>query len=154
MEGCHHCVMATEVPRCIWRQKSTYVYTTEAWGELSQTLRVEMSWLGQLQDLQMLLIDLLSLLRDNNTNETKLVNFVHSSSGLTAAIFAWECIIKQLKRIPICRKGVAIRGVVTDKKLQLRHHSIYCQNRKNRACFRESVSYISIIRHIYYNIGI
>lgn len=38
------------------------VYTTEAWCELSQTQRVEISWLRQLQDLQMLLKDLLPLL--------------------------------------------------------------------------------------------
>lgn len=42
------------------------MYTTEAWGELSQTQRVEISWLGQLQDLQMLLEDLFPLLKDNN----------------------------------------------------------------------------------------
>ena len=51
-------------------QKSKYVCTTEAWGELSQTQRVEISWLGQLQDLQMLLEDLLPLLGDNDKRET------------------------------------------------------------------------------------
>lgn len=66
--------MATYVYRCIWRTKYVYInvyiyiYTTEAWCELCQTLRVEISRLGQLQDLQMLLIDLLPLLRDNRKN--------------------------------------------------------------------------------------
>lgn len=44
-------------------------FTTEAWGELSQSLRIEISWLGQLQDLQMLLKDFLSFLQDINTTE-------------------------------------------------------------------------------------
>lgn len=47
-----------------------YVYTTEAWRELSQTQRVGISRLGQLQDLQVLLKDLLPLLRDNNKNDS------------------------------------------------------------------------------------
>lgn len=44
------------------------VYTTESWCEFSQTQRVEISWLRQLQDFQMLLKDLLSFLPENKTN--------------------------------------------------------------------------------------
>lgn len=49
-----------------------YVYTAEAWRELSQTQRVGISWLGKLQDLQVLLEDLLPLLRDDGKNEMKI----------------------------------------------------------------------------------
>lgn len=40
-----------------------HVNTAESWGELGQALRIEMSRLAQLQDLQMLFKDLLSFLR-------------------------------------------------------------------------------------------
>lgn len=64
-------VMDTFVHRFTWEVKQQRcIYTAEAWGELSQTQRVEISWLGQLQDLQMLLEDLLPLLRGNTKNET------------------------------------------------------------------------------------
>ncbi len=69
VEASQYFVMATDVHRFTRGQNSKYDYTTEARGELSQTQRVEISWLGQLQDLQMLLKDLLPLLRDNNKNE-------------------------------------------------------------------------------------
>lgn len=48
-------------------------HTTEAWGELCQTQGVEIRWLSQLQDLQMLLKDLLPLLENirNETNQSK-----------------------------------------------------------------------------------
>lgn len=61
--------MTKEVNRLTFGHNSTYVYTTEAWAELGQTQGVEVCWLGQFQDLKMLLKDLHSLL-GNSKHET------------------------------------------------------------------------------------
>lgn len=71
--------MAVDVCRSTQGQVSKNTRTTEAWAELSQPLGIEIHWLGQLQHLQMLLKDLLPLLKDTNKNKanhTEVTDFV------------------------------------------------------------------------------
>jgi len=69
MEAQCHCLTAADVCKFTEGQINKFARTTKAWGELSQPQRIEISRLGQLQDLQMLLKDLLPLLNDINAKQ-------------------------------------------------------------------------------------
>lgn len=73
------------------------VNTAESWGELSQALGIDISWLAQLQALQMLLKDFFPFLRgegrqkDDRTVGAAKRSFPHTSTFTTGQAPAFTC---------------------------------------------------------------
>lgn len=60
------------------------VNTAESWGELSQALRIDISWLAQLQALQMLLKDFFPFLRGEGRQKNKKMTELLASAHVKA----------------------------------------------------------------------